>query len=153
MKTIGFLALLLAVGCAPMGVYYKPGAAVAASQRAEINCKVAAERKVPVRNVTRVIPGPITPPRKICNSEGRCRIKPGRELPPRIVTEDANEGLRRDVVMQCMADKGYRFVRIPQCSQGISQSVTPQQTTVYPRLGETSCVVRGSGVWQIVTPG
>lgn len=153
MKTTGLLALALVVGCAPMGVYYKPGAQVATSQRAELACKVDAEQKVPVRNVTRVIPGPFIPPRKVCDAAGNCTIIPGRELPPRIVSEDANEGLRRDVVTQCMADKGYRFVRIPECSPGISQSVSPRQTKVYPRLQENSCVVRARGVWQIVTPG
>lgn len=152
MKYVGILGMVAVSACAPLGVYYKPGAPVATAQRAELNCRVHAEQTVPVRNVTRVIPGPIIPPRKQCDAAGNCTVIPGHELPPRIVTEDANKGLRRDVMKQCMADKGYQFVRIPECSPAVSQAVSPTQTKVYPKLQEKSCVVRGKGVWQIVTP-
>ena len=146
-------AVCLLGACAPIGLYYKPGAPVALADRALLDCKVVAVNKVPVHPVTRVIPGPRLPPRQVCDANGNCTLFPGQHLPPEIVTEDANAGLREQVVAQCMADKGYQFVRIPACSAGISDAVTPQQTTVYPRLRENSCVVRKSGVWQIVTPG
>ncbi len=153
MKFRAFLALALLGACGPMGVYYKAGAPVAAADRALLDCRVTAANKVPVNQVTRVIPGPRVPPKRVCDGDGNCTIIPGRHLPPRIITEDANEGLRKQVVTQCMSDKGYQYVRIPNCSAGISQAVTPQQTTTYPQLSAKSCVVRKSGVWQIVTPG
>jgi len=152
MKIRAILALVLLGGCAPLGVFYKPGAPVAVVDRALLDCRVEAAQKVPVRQVTRVIPGAFMPPRRVCDNKGNCRLLPGFRDPPSYVTEDANTGLRKDVVTQCMADQGYQYVRIPNCSAGISQAVTPKQTTIYPRLHESSCVVRKSGVWQIVTP-
>ena len=153
MQFRAILGFCLLGACAPLGVYYKAGEPVATAERALVDCKVGAVNKVPVNQVTRVIPGPRVPPRKVCDAKGNCTLIPGHYLPPEFVTEDANEGLRKQVVAQCMGDKGYRFVRIPNCSAGISDGVTPQQTRVYPTLRENSCVVRKSGVWQIVTPG
>jgi len=152
MKIRAFLIVSLLSACAPLGVYYKAGAPVARADRELLTCRVAAENKVPVRQITRVIPGPHIPPRKVCDAAGNCTVVPGHYLPPRVFTEDANEELRKRVVAQCMADRGYQFVRIPDCPAALSQAVTPQQTKVYPRLRENSCVVRKSGVWQIVTP-
>ena len=104
--------------------------------------------------VTRVLPGPILPPQQICDAAGNCTTYPARRLPPDIVTEDANADLRKQVVAQCMGQRGYEYVRIPHCPAAITNAVTPKQTQVLPRLAETSCVVRGpNGTWQIVTPG
>lgn len=153
MKIGVLLGIVLLGGCAPLGVYYKAGAPVAAADRALLECRVDAANTVPVQQVTRVIPGPRMPPRRVCDSEGNCTMVPGHYMPPEIVSEDANARLRKQVVTQCMADQGYQFVRIPNCSAGISQAVTPQQTKVFPRLTGDSCVVRDGGVWQIVTPG
>ena len=153
MKIRALLVFVLLGACAPLGVYYKAGAPVAKADRALLDCRVTAANKVPVRQVTRVIPGPRIPPRKVCDAKGNCTLIPGHYLPPDFVIEDANEGLRNQVVMQCMNDAGYQFLRIPNCPAAISQAVTPQQTKVFPRLTENSCVVRKSGVWQILTPG
>ncbi|MDU8929715.1 hypothetical protein RXV86_20205 [Alisedimentitalea sp. MJ-SS2] len=154
MKTPALFACVMLSACTPLGLFYKAGTPVARADRDLLNCRVTAENKVPARMVTRVIPGPVLPPQRICTAAGVCRMVPGRHLPPEIVTEDANAGLRREVVAQCMGDRGYEYVRIPHCPAGIANAVTPQQTKVMPRLAANSCVIRGQGgVWQIVTPG
>ena len=154
MKTCALLAVLLLSACTPLDLFYKAGASVERADRDLLNCRVMAEGKVPARLVTRVIPGPVLPPRQVCDAAGHCRMVPGRRLPPEITTEDANAGLRREVVAQCMGDQGYEYVRIPHCPAGIANAVEPQQTKVMPRLAENSCVVRGKNrIWQIVTPG
>ena len=154
MRSFALLAVIFVAGCTPLGLFYKAGTPVARADRDLLNCRVLAASKVPVRQVTRVIPGPRLPPRQICDAAGVCHTVPGRWLPPEVFTEDANDGLRREVVAQCMGDQGYEYVRIPHCPAGIANAVTPAQTTVMPHLKENSCVVRGQGgVWQIVTPG
>ncbi|WP_322865885.1 hypothetical protein U5922_006580 [Aquicoccus sp. G2-2] len=147
------LALAGLAACAPVSVYYKAGVPVAKSQSDLTDCRVIAVNKVPARPVVRVIPGLPLPPRKVCDGKGNCHMIPGRRTPPEIVTEDANDGLRADVVAQCMNRQGYVHMTLPNCSESISKAVTPQQTTVFPRLTKNACVVRKGKVWQIVTPG
>jgi hypothetical protein len=152
-SAVACLALAALAACAPLSVYYKPGVAVATSQDDLTDCRVMAVNKVPARTVVRVIPGWPLPPRKVCDDKGNCYMVPGHRTPPEFVTEDANAGLRADVVAQCMSRQGYVHVTLPACPDGISRAVTPQQTRVFPRLSKNACVVRKGKVWQIVTPG
>lgn len=148
-----FAAILLLSGCFPVGLYYKQDADVARVQRDELACRVAAANQVPARMVTRMIPGGFLPPRRVCDAAGACHMIPGHRLPPDFVTEDLNDGLRREVMAQCMGDKGYDRIRLPQCPPELSAGVT-QLSPRMPRLTESSCAVRlKGGGWQIVTPG
>ncbi|MDQ2088566.1 hypothetical protein [Marimonas arenosa] len=152
MKFRAFAAMFLLVGCMPLGLYYKPGTTVARADRDLLNCRVMGETDVPPRMITRVIPGPLLPPRRICDAAGNCQLFPGRRLPPEIVTEDANDGLRDQVVAQCMGDRSYEYVRLPRCPAEIARTVPLRATTVMPRLTESACVIRlKGGKWQIVT--
>lgn len=153
-QTYFSLSVLVFLGaCTPLGIYYKPNIAVATVERDKLNCKVEAANKVPVDNEIEIIPGAISPPREVCNSTGQCHVIPGRRAPNRVIVIDANEGLRRQVVGQCMRDLGYEYVKVPHCDAKVKIAV-PRQTSVLPRLSGTSCVVRGKrGAWQIVDPG
>ncbi|MDQ2092818.1 hypothetical protein [Rhodalgimonas zhirmunskyi] len=149
---LGCLAL---VGCGPMGLYYKPGVSVAGAERDEITCAVKAERDVPVRNVSRVIPGQWVPGRKICRKPGQCRMTPGHRTPPQIITEDANLALRNKVAALCMKDRGYARISLPPCPPEIEKSVVPAITVTMPkRLSQNACVIRRkNGAFQVVDPG
>ena len=154
MKFRAIAAVLLLSGCFPVGLYHKTGESVARADRDLMACRVAAEAQVPARMVTRMIPGGFLPPRRICDAAGNCHMIPGHRLPPEFVTEDANEDLRREVVAQCMGDKGYDYVRLPQCAPEVAAAAGPVLGAAMPRLAENSCAVRlRGGGWQIVTPG
>ncbi|SEP59980.1 hypothetical protein [Thalassovita taeanensis] len=150
-----FLALGLtaaATGCAPLSLYHKPGVAVVQMDGDLTQCQVSALSKVPVNTQIRTTPIQ-TFPRTVCDRHGRCytsvEIMGGQTY-----TVDANKRLRDKVEAQCMAEKGYAPVELPQCSSAISNAAPKAVTTVLPRLAPTSCVIRNAdGSWQIVTPG
>lgn len=147
------MAMLLFSACTPLGLYYKEGVTVQSAKDTETACKVTAARDVPVRSVTRVVPGRFIPERRICDANGHCDIRGGFHLPPEFITEDANESLRKDAVDLCMRQKGYSFVRLPACEQNIARSTAPGVTTRLPKLTAEACVIRNQGgSWQIVTP-
>ncbi|KAA0920936.1 hypothetical protein [Aquicoccus porphyridii] len=152
MKKLTMIALALLAGCGPMGLYYKPGISLAGIERDEIACTLKAEREVPVRNVSRVIPGQWIPGHKVCPKKGQCHVTPGYMTPSRVVTEDANLGLRNRVAALCMQDRGYSRISLPPCPREVAQSVPPAITTVMPkRLSPSACVIRhGRGAFQVV---
>ncbi len=138
-----------------MGLYYKPGTPVSNVQRDELNCTVEAERKVPVRNVTRIIPGRFIPGRRICDAAGNCRVTPPYWTEPVVITEDANLELRDRVAAQCMADRGYARISLPPCPPEVERAVPPAITMVMPKnLSPKACVIRrAGGQFQIVNRG
>lgn len=145
----GCLAL---AGCGPMDLYYKPGASVAGIERASLDCMLEAERQVPVRNVTRVIPGRWIPGRRVCRAPDQCYDLPGRMTPPRVITEDINIGLRDRAAALCMADRGYARISLPACPPEVEKRVTPAVTITMPkRLSKNACVIRRpNGAFQVV---
>lgn len=149
-----FLLSLCSVlaGCAPMSLYYREGVEVTRMQSDLTTCEVGALKDVPEsrqvrRGPPRYIPGP-----RYCDGTGTCRYGPGYYIPGELYTVDANAGLRARVSDQCMAQKGYREISLPQCSAAVAQSVPSGVTRVLPKLTESACVIRNSGgSWQIVS--
>ena len=146
-------AALFLSGCMPLNVYYNQGVSIQTAKDTETSCKVAAARDVPVRNVTRVIPGRQLLPRLLCDSNNVCTRHPGLFLPPEYITEDANITLRTEAVDLCMRQKGYEFIRLPACKDPLKAATPPAATTHFPKLSSESCVIRNQGgTWQIVSP-
>lgn len=145
------MGLIGVIGCAPLETYYKPGASVAVLERDTLACEVKALKDVPASTVVRRLPPVYVPGRKVCNSEGACKRTRGYYVPGGIERYDPNEGLRYRVERQCMADKGYAPVSIPQCPQSVAQAAPAGRTTRLPTLNEGSCVIRNAdGSVQIV---
>jgi hypothetical protein len=153
MKPLFVLSLLAVLaGCAPLTIYHREGVAVTRMQTDQTNCEVSALRDVPEarqvrRGPPRYIPGP-----RYCDRLGNCRYGPGYYIPGEIYTVDTNAGLRGRVADQCMAQKGYAPVTLPQCTNAVAQSVPRGATRVLPKLTSSSCVIRNQGgSWQIVS--
>lgn len=141
-------------GCAPLDIYYKPGATVEKLDRETTACKVAALKDAPVANQIRREPPILIPGRVYCDGAGYCYDTGPYWVEGRIYTVDVNAGLRRKLEDQCMAAKGFAPVRIPQCPAGTSDKVPARATTRLPPLSETSCAIRyRSGAFQIVEAG
>ncbi len=137
--TLASVFLLLA-GCAPVVTFYQPGRSFAQLEADSLDCEIAALRDVPVANATVQDPPEFVAPRKICDSDGFCRTLPGTYIPGEIRTIDANKPLRRRVVRQCMAERGYTLQEIPLCPA--TATVSAEQSQILPRLTEASCAIR-----------
>lgn len=147
-------AVGLLASCAPLETYYKPGAALSLVQRETTACQVKALRDVPASTLTRRKPPIFIPGQRVCDSDGNCGHTAGYYVPGGIETYDPNDGLRFRVERQCMADKGFAPVSIPQCPDSVAQAVPTRATTRLPQLTENACVIRnGDGTIQIVNRG
>jgi hypothetical protein len=153
MKRIAFsIAALLALSACDTGLsfYYKPGQSVSRLQTDHTNCEVQALRDAPVANEIRQSAPIYFPGRSYCDASG-CWSGPGYWAGGHVYTVDTNRGLRQRVLAQCMAQKGYQPVDLPACSPAVRSAVAPKQTTVIPKLTESSCAIRlDGGGWQIV---
>lgn len=149
-----FLTMAAVIGvaaCAPLETYYKPGAAVATLNRDTLACEVSALNKVPSSTRLRRGPPIFIPGTRICDADGVCKTGKGRYVPGPLERYDPNDGLRFRVERQCMADKGYAPVSIPQCPDAVARAAPPATTMRLPALGEGSCVIRNrDGSFQIV---
>ncbi|WP_299559290.1 hypothetical protein [uncultured Sulfitobacter sp.] len=144
----------LLFACAPLQTNYKPGVSVAQLNRDQTECDVRAERKVPSRVQIRRLPPEYIPGREVCRKNGKCRVIAGYWIPGETVAFDPTENLRARVGQQCMAERGYAPVSIPQCSDAVRAAAPARVTTRLPRLTDSSCVIRNSdGSFQIVNAG
>ena len=157
MRHAAFLTLLAAAlaACAPLQTYYRPGASVADLNRETLACEVQALRDVPRSLVVERERPEFVPPRRSCDAKGACRVtRAGYWVPGRVIRYDPNDGLRRRVERQCMADKGYTPVSIPQCPDAVARAAPPGATTRLPVLRDGACVIRNpDGSAQIVNRG
>ncbi len=155
LRTASVFALLtFLAACAPLTVYYKQGASVAAMEQTLNDCKISALRKVPPRILTRYIP-PTKAPYTHCDAAGNCYTFYRIISPGRYERYDANEGLRLKTERLCMAGAGYEKVSIKECDPARIENARPLTATrTFPPLTEASCAIRlKSGRWKIVTPG
>lgn len=142
---------LCASGCAPLSIYYKPGASVTRLDRDTTACQVDALKDAPVANQIRREPPVLIPGRVVCNSAGHCYDTGPYWIQGRVYTVDVNADLREKLTDQCMGDKGYAPVRIPQCPLGVADKAPPKATTRLPDLTPKSCaVLYKSGAYQIL---
>ncbi|MCZ4254936.1 hypothetical protein PVW51_13280 [Sulfitobacter sp. PR48] len=157
MKRIWMAAIFglgVAASCAPLTTYYKPGVAVDRLNRDTTACQVAALRDVPASTQVRRLPPEFIPPRRRCDSAGNCTVVPGYYIPGETISFDPNDGLRKRVEQQCMADRGYAPVSIPPCPDNVARAAPPAATRVLPALGPESCAIRNrDGSFQIVNRG
>lgn len=147
--TLAALALLVA-GCSET-IYYQPGASTTETRADEIACGRIALAQAPVEKETEIIPGRYLPGPVVCDANNNCHRRPGRRLPPEIITRDVNEELRRLIARQCMAERGYDRVTLPYCSEAVKAQVTPAITRRMPQLSGRACIIkRGPDAYQLV---
>lgn len=151
-----YTAVLFALGlsaCVPLSFYHKEGVSFQTAKDAETECKVAAARDVPQRPVTWIVHRPPQPPRTVCDAAGKCVTEPGILFPPEFITEDANEGLRREAAALCMRKRGFTRVSLAACDPKETRAVVLSSAGPMPRLTKGTCAIRlkGGGV-QIIAP-
>lgn len=153
-RSLVLASVLAGAACAPLETYYKPGVPVATLDRDTTACQVQALRDVPRSTLTRRKPPIFVPGKTVCNEDGVCTETAGYYIPGGFETFDPNDGLRFRVERQCMADKGYAPVSIPQCPADVAAQVPERATTRLPVLRDDTCVIRNSdGSFQIITRG
>ncbi len=146
------LGLLVLVSCAPLTIYHREGVAVTRMQSDLLSCEIKSLKDVPVANQIRRDPPRYIPGRRYCNAEGHCYNRGGYYVPGDVYTVDVNASLRGRAEQQCMAEKGFARVTVPNCPANISNAAPQGATAVLPRLSSRSCAIRNNDkTWQIVT--
>ncbi len=143
------LLLIALAACTPVSVFYKQDAPVERQQTDLLDCRVDSLAKAPVATELRQGPPRFIPGYRSCNSKGDCVYRGGYYVRGEVYSVDVNASLRRDLLTQCMAVKGYQPVALPRCTAGASVITTGRM----PALSEKSCVFKDdAGRWQIVEP-
>lgn len=142
-------------GCfGPSEIWYRNGAKVNLASDDYTNCRVHAANTVPQDKRQRVSYRPAYIGNGICYGGYACTGLYGGTS-TRVVTYDANDRLRRDVVRQCMQQKGYQDIDLVPCTPTITDEVRTRKTlpATQPSLNANSCVVPiGNQTWAVVTP-
>lgn len=137
--------------CAPLTLYHREGAEVTRMQTDQLNCEISVLSDVPVNNQIRQEPPVYIPVRRYCNAGGHCYRQGGYFEPGEIFTVDVNANLRSRAEQQCMAQKGYTPVTVPNCPNRVFRTAPKQATSVLPRLSKNTCAIKyQDGTWQIV---
>ncbi|WP_206188385.1 hypothetical protein [Parasedimentitalea denitrificans] len=149
-----FLPLFLSVAsCTPLTLYYKPGIEVSRMQTDTLSCETQALRDAPIANEVRQSPPMYYPGEQYCNGTN-CYHRAGYWLPGEIYTVDVNRSMRQRIKQNCMAQKNYQLVKLPNCTSSIASAAGTARTTRLPELSENSCVIKNKdGSFQIVEPG
>jgi len=148
------LLFVVLAGCAPVSVFYRPGADGARTQSETDQCQVKALRDAPVANQIRQLPPIYYPGTTFCDPNGRCVVSPGYWVDGGFETIDINAPLRARLTTDCMAKRGYQLISLPRCDRAIAESQPPIPNEVLPPVTQASCImVLPYGRWRIVTPG
>lgn len=153
----------------PQEMFYQDGGSFDGIERALVSCKIEAERKVPVLAATGVTPTYTTPLQTSCNSTNygnlstygyggsyrggsntTCTQTGGQTYGGGTYNYDANSGLRRESVLNCMANRGIRLARIPACPKGTDLSSQDSETVFRPLSTRTCYTISGeNGVFRV----
>lgn len=145
------VALAALAACAPPPLWHKAGVAPTRLHADLTACRVDALNQVPER-IRRYYKPAEYITRPVCNATGHCYVQRILLRPAEYERYDANAGLREDVTLACMANKGYVQVRLPACQSPQGQRITVNTAAPLPPLSDQSCAVRlPSGDWRIVT--
>ncbi|MBZ0123160.1 MAG: hypothetical protein K8F31_04680 [Roseovarius sp.] len=145
-------AALALAGCLSVPIYYREGAQVARIERDDLECRIAAQNRVPER-MRSVYIDPVYNTRLVCGAGGVCTTVRFMVSPGRWKRYDANEGLRAEAAQQCMADKGYARIRLPVCSGERARQADRTPTRIQPAIAPDACILRlGSDRYRIVAP-
>lgn len=141
-----FSLLLLLSSCAgPLEFWYKPNAYPGDSDRELLSCRVSGARSIPVNTQIGKTPTYVTPVITHCYPVGyymRCSHSGGDVFGGDLYYYDVNDRLRKDVVAQCMGDKGYQSISIRQCTEKDLKKGIPSYRTL-PQLNQNACVTKG----------
>jgi hypothetical protein len=156
MKTTSALAfLLLLSGCVTDTVWYKEGANPAAVNSAATDCAVEAANRVPQNTQVGVTPTYSTPVQTYCNNTGygtvSCTSYGGDVYGGNVYSYDANQGLRNQVMEQCMARRGYALLSLPVCSPDQAAKAKLSASRL-PAISETSCLVQTGSGYVVASP-
>ncbi|GFE50179.1 hypothetical protein So717_19320 [Roseobacter cerasinus] len=146
------LSAVVLSSCAPLSIYHREGVAVSRMQSDLLSCEITALANVPVNNQIRQEPPVYVPARRHCDSSGACTTRGGYFREGRIFTVDLNADLRERAEVQCMAERNYTPVTVPNCPSAVFRAAPKASTQVLPRLRSNSCAIKyRDGTWQIVT--
>jgi hypothetical protein len=142
-----FVGACVATG--PVPVVYKPGSTGSQRLVALTNCETEALARVPRAMATEMTPRYTTPSNVQCYDYGytvSCQQYGGQTFGGDVYSYDANQELRDRVTAQCLAQKGYQVIELPQCSSEQAKRAISSANTKQPTSDQIECVVEGGYV-------
>jgi len=150
LSRLAVVAALALAGCGGATIYYADGVDIATRDADVAACDRQALAEFPVRTQVRFTPRVYVPPRRICNAEGECVVRPARFEGDERYTVDANESFRETAARGCMANRGYARIGLPACETGTAVRLS---TVMPPLTGGTCLYSPGPGPALVVNPG
>lgn len=144
--TVLFVGACMATG--PVSVVYKPGSTGPQRSNALLDCETQALARVPRAIATGVTPSYTTPSNVQCYGYGysvSCHDYGGQTYGGDVYSYDANQELRDRVTLQCLQQKGYQVVSLPQCDAEQSKRAI-SASGKQPTYDKIECVVEGGYV-------
>lgn len=151
MKKFAVTSILLVGACVatgPVSVVYKPGSTGAQRSSALLECETQALAKVPRAMATGVTPSYTTPSNVQCYGTGysvSCYNYGGQTYGGDLYSYDANQDLRDRVTLQCLQQKGYQVISLPQCDAEQAKRAV-SASGKQPTYDKIECVVDGGYV-------
>jgi hypothetical protein len=144
---------LILSACGSVNLWYKAGASQAKIDQDLVNCRVRAVQSVPVNTQIAVTPTYVTPVETDCytrDNKMQCITTGGEVRGGDTYTYDANKGLRKDVVTQCMQKHGYQSISLPSCNS--AQAKLAKTYKLLPEITTNTCVTKAPTGWLLVNP-
>ena len=120
----------------------KKGVTVAKYEDDFLDCKIEAAQRVPQNMAIGTTPVYRTPVQTQCYSTGyggvTCNQTGGQTFGGNTYSYDANDGIRSEAQLQCLARQGYRTTLIPKCSP---DAKTRPVSTTLPPLSAGTCYI------------
>lgn len=151
MRKLTVLAAVVLGACVatgPVSVVYKPGSTATQRSSALLECETQALAKVPRAIATGMTPRYTTPSNVQCYGTGysvSCYNYGGQTYGGDVYSYDANQDLRDRVTLQCLQQKGYQVISLPQCNAEQAKRAV-SSASKQPTYDKIECVVDGGYV-------
>ncbi len=153
--TAASISILLASCQSTTNFWYRQNVAPSAPKTEEIDCRVSAAQRVPVSTHVAQNPAYRVPVTTTCYNSGgtySCYQSGGQVYGGDVYSYDANASLRKEVMNQCMAQKGYRLITLRSCEDADLKRGLPSYQLL-PPLNANSCAHQvPSGGYVFITP-
>lgn len=153
LSSILIASCLVLSACGSVSLWYKAGTSQVKIDSDLVNCRVRAVQSVPVNTQVGVTPTYVTPVETTCytvDNKMQCTTTGGQVRGGNTYTYDANDGLRKDVITQCMQKLGYQSISLPSCSP--AQAKLAKTYKLLPEISANTCVTKASTGWLLVNP-
>ena len=154
MKSILLICACLFVVACNMTIPYKEGGTIDEWKNIDFQCKISADKNVPVRFQESISPIIEVPSKKTCTKQISedgltettvCEEEGGYTTGGNVIREDVNVGLRNEYYKRCVSRSGYSYITLPTCKKSELPYYPPGMSTPLKSLSGQSCILNNDG--------